>query len=113
MGMTQRIQPSTDSDLMIEFLDHNFPLSEGSHRTVTSYGMYYGHLLVIHDNGKTTGLQNPSQFVEANGNHESPQSISLESHGLQVELALAKCLHGKASQQLEHRVQLSTQFQAQ
>jgi len=111
MGTTQQIQSGSECDRTIEFLDHYFPLSEGSHSTVVSYDMYYGKLLAIHKNGKVTGLRNSSQFIEANGNHESPQSVSMESHGLKVELELARCHHGNSNHQLEHRVQLSTQFQ--
>lgn len=114
MGMTQQFpamaESTNDFDRTVDFLDHNFPLGEGSHSTAASYLVYFDHLLVIHENGLATGLRNPSQFIEANGNYESPQSILLESHGLQVELDTVKHPATSSGKNPPRRIQLQTQF---
>ena len=69
-----------------EFLDQCFPLKSGSHQSVTSYLVYYGHLLAIFADGSSSGLQDPHQFAAFDGSKENPESILLRNHGLHVEL---------------------------
>jgi len=111
MGMNQHFRTSASWDQAIDLLDHSFPLAHGSHSTASAYLVYFDHLLVIQSDGSTTGLSSPSQFVEAGGNEEAPQSILLENHGLQVEIEPAyPCANNRAAQP-QHRMQLLTQLQ--
>ncbi len=110
MGMNQQFKTSASWDQAINFLDKSFPLAEGSHAAANAYLVYFDHLLIIRADGTMTGLSSPAQFVEAGGNEESPQSILLESNGVQVEIepdqAGAKC----AGSMPNHRMQLLTQL---
>ncbi len=76
-----------------QFLDETFPLSQGSHQDVTSYLVYYHQLLAMFDDGTTTGLKNPSQFVALSGHKEQPSDIVLKNNGLHVVLEINR--HGK------------------
>jgi len=112
MGMNQSFKTSATWDQAINFLDQSFPLTEGSHATAQAYLVYFDHLLVIQADGSTTGLSRPSQFVEAGGNEEAPQSILLEQNGLQVEIEPAqKCADGTSAHPA-HRMQLLTRMEA-
>ena len=108
MGMNQHFRSSASWDQAINLLDHSFPLAQGSHSTATAYLVYFDHLLVIQADGSTTGLSNPSQFVEAGGNEQAPQSILLDNHGLQVEIEPAQPCAANRSTQPAHRMQLLT-----
>ena len=70
------------------FLDETFPLDKGSHQEVTSYVVYYHHLLAFFADGSKTGLQQPSQLVAVNGQRSAPESILLKNNGLHVEIQL-------------------------
>jgi len=71
-----------------EFLDEIFPLVKGSHRDVTSYSVYYDHLVAgLHDD-EVTGLKNQDQFVAYAGGKAKPTSILLKNHGLHVEIEI-------------------------
>lgn len=70
------------------FLDETFPLDEGSHQDVTSYLVYYQQLLAMFDDGTTTGLKNPRQFVALCGHKEQPTDIVLKNNGLHVVLEI-------------------------
>lgn len=110
MGMNQHFRTTASWDQAITLLDHSFPLAQGSHRTAAAYLVYFEHLLVIQADGTTTGLCRPSQFVEAGGDEQSPQSILLEHNGLQVEIEPAQhCANNDHVQPL-HRMQLLTQL---
>lgn len=111
MGMNQQFRSSASWDQSISLLDHSFPLVQGSHSTATAYLVYFDHLLVIQADGSTTGLSSPSQFVEAGGNAEAPQSILLDNHGLQVEIEPAQSACNHPGSQPRHRMQLLTQLQ--
>lgn len=112
MGTNQHFRTTASWDQAIDFLDHSFPLTEGSHRTVTSYLSYFDHLLAIQSDGTTTGLVKPSQFVEASGIEDAPCCIRLEHNGLQVEIEPARrsAAHGQGNP--EHRMQLLTEINA-
>jgi malate synthase len=65
-----------------DFLDQTFPLDKGSHHDVTSYLVYYQHLLAMFPDGSTQGLKNPCQFVALSGHKSEPTDIVLKNHGL-------------------------------
>ena len=109
MGMTQQFKTSASWDQAISFLDHSFPLAEGSHALAKAYLVYFDHLLVIQADGSATGLSSPSQFLEAGGNEESPQSILLQSNGLQVEIEPDQACANAQGSMPNHRMQLLTQ----
>jgi hypothetical protein len=48
MGMTQQFKTSASWDQAISFLDHSFPLAEGSHASAKAYLVYFDHLLAAH-----------------------------------------------------------------
>lgn len=74
-----------------DFLDNTFPLAEGSHKNVSSYLVYYQHLLAVLVDGNTTGLKNPGQFKALNGSKNHPTSILLANNGLHVEIQIDRC----------------------
>ena len=110
MGINQQFRTSASWDQAVNLLDHSFPLVQGSHRTASTYLVYFDHLLVIQADGSTTGLSNPSQFVEAEGDGEAPESILLDNHGLQVEIEPSQATAGNPHRQPRHRMQLLTQL---
>lgn len=69
-----------------DFLDEIFPLDQGSHHDVTSYMVYYHHLLAFFADGRQTGLKTPCQFVALNGQKADPESLLLKNNGLHVEI---------------------------
>ena len=68
------------------FLDEVFPLETGSHNDVTSYVVYYHHLLAFFDDGSQSGLKQPCQLVAVNGQRSEPEAILLKNNGLHVEI---------------------------
>ncbi|AWX99948.1 malate synthase G [Marinomonas primoryensis] len=68
------------------FLDDVFPLESGSHKNVSSYVVYYHHLLAFFDDGSQTGLKQPSQLVAVNGQRSDPEAVLLKNNGLHVEI---------------------------
>lgn len=68
------------------FLDDVFPLESGSHKDVSSYVVYYHHLLAFFDDGSQTGLKQPSQLVAVNGQRSDPEAVLLKNNGLHVEI---------------------------
>ena len=76
-------------DYSKQFLDKVFPLSNGSHKEVRSYVVYYQHLLAFFEDGTQSGLKDPQQFVALSGHKENPSSILLKnSEGFHVELII-------------------------
>ncbi|WP_075187871.1 malate synthase G [Teredinibacter haidensis] len=69
-----------------EFLDEAFPLARGSHQDVTSYVVYYHHLLAFFPDGTESGLKRPGQFVALCGHKDDPESILLKNNGMHVEI---------------------------
>jgi malate synthase len=67
-----------------DFLDQTFPLDSGSHHDVTSYLVYYQHLLAMFPDGSTQGLKDPCQFVALSGHKSEPTDIVLKNNGLHV-----------------------------
>lgn len=69
-----------------DFLDRVFPLQRGSHHHVSSYLVYYQHLLAFFPDGSECGLQDPGQCVALCGHKDNPEAILLKNNGLHVEL---------------------------
>jgi len=112
MGMNQQFRTTASWDQAIDLLDHSFPLTQGSHRTVASYLSYFDHLVAIQTDGTSTGLVRPSQFVESSGIDGAPDCIRLEHNGLQVEIEPARKKAGANQSNPEHRLQLLTDISA-
>ena len=70
-----------------QFLDRLFPLNSGSHQDVSSYVVYYQHLLAFFADGSHSGLRQPKQFVAFNGTKDAPCAIVLQDLGCHVELS--------------------------
>ena len=71
-----------------DFLDQVAPLAHGSHVLATSYRAEGGNLSVTLNNGTTTGLRAPFQFVGYQGEPGSPSSILLQHNGLHVDIRI-------------------------
>ena len=69
-----------------DFLDEQFPLTAGSHHDVTSYLVYYQHLLAFFADDTECGLKNPCQFVAFDGSKTAPNYLLLKNNGLHVGL---------------------------
>jgi malate synthase len=70
------------------FLDKAFPLAKGTHHNVSSYLVYYQHLLALFPDGSTSGLKKPCQFAALSGSKNDPTSILLVNNGLHVEIQI-------------------------
>ncbi|WP_394183248.1 malate synthase G [Marinomonas posidonica] len=68
------------------FLDEVFPLENGSHQDVSSYVVYYHHLLAFFEDGSQSGLKQACQLVAVNGQRSEPEAILLRNNGLHVEI---------------------------
>lgn len=79
---------SANAPRVIDFLDANFPLSEGSHRDVTQYRVYFESLLAHLSSGRCVGLVNPRQLDDFEGDKESPTAILLSNSAQEIELEL-------------------------
>jgi len=112
MGTNQPFRTSADWDQAVSLLDTLFPLNSGSHSTVKGYFLQFDHLVCIQDNGESTCLKHPSQFVDAGGNTEAPTCIVLSQGGIEVEIepALHKATVSECSN--GHRMQLLTAIEA-
>jgi malate synthase len=71
-----------------DFLDQVAPLAHGSHALATSYRAEGGNLSIMLDNGSTTGLRSPFQFVGYQGEATAPSSILLQHNGLHVDIRI-------------------------
>jgi malate synthase len=69
-------------------LDRTAPLKSGSHLDSTGYRIVGGKLVVTLDSGKTSGLQDPKQFVGYQGDAASPSSVLLVHHGLHLDIRI-------------------------
>src|SRR5699024_11258300 len=70
------------------FLDEHLPLKTASHQDAASYTIDDGKLVVILQNGKTTGLKNAVQFAGYQGPSDEPETILLRNNGLHVEIQI-------------------------
>ena len=76
-----------------DFLDENFPLNKGSHHDVSSYLVYYQHLLAFFPDGSESGLKTPCQFIAYDGAKCEPSFLLLKNNGLHIGLQIDR--HGK------------------
>ncbi len=72
-----------------DFLNHNFPLQQGSHHDVVQYAIKNQQLLITTTNGDTA-LQEPQQCLGFNGDAEAPSQIILKHHDLHVIIEIDK-----------------------
>ena len=70
------------------FLDQSAPLEGASHKASAGYRVEGGKLVVALSNGKTTGLQNPEQFVGFQGDAAAPTSVLLVNNGLHIDVQI-------------------------
>ena len=70
------------------FLDQSAPLEGASHKESAGYRVEGGKLVVALSNGKTTGLQNPEQFVGFQGETAAPTSVLLVNNGLHIDIQI-------------------------
>lgn len=70
------------------FLDQSAPLEGASHKDSTGYRVEDGKLVVSLAGGKTTGLQNPAQFVGFQGDAAAPKSVLLVNNGLHIDIQI-------------------------
>ncbi len=70
------------------FLDQSAPLEGASHKDSTGYRVEGGKLVVSLAGGKTTGLQNPAQFVGFQGDAAAPKSVLLVNNGLHIDIQI-------------------------
>jgi malate synthase len=71
-----------------DFLDQAAPLEGASHKDSTGYRTEGGQLVVSLAGGKTTGLQNPAQFVGFQGAAAAPTSVLLINNGLHIDIQI-------------------------
>ncbi|MBK9428030.1 MAG: malate synthase G [Gammaproteobacteria bacterium] len=69
-----------------EFLDASAPLATGSHADAIGYRIVNGALVIRLDNGASTGLKTPAQWVGYQGNPDSPDCVLLKNNGLHIEI---------------------------
>ncbi|MBI2727902.1 MAG: malate synthase G [Polaromonas sp.] len=69
-------------------LDRTAPLKTGSHIDSTGYSVKGGKLLVELKNGKTTGLEDASQFTGYQGKASEPSSVLLQHNGLHLDIRI-------------------------
>ena len=71
-----------------KFLDQAAPLAAESHTDAKGYSVVNGQLTVALDDGLTTGLKDPSQFVGYQGPAEQPTSLLIKHHGNHIDIIL-------------------------
>ncbi|CAJ1498024.1 malate synthase G [[Mycobacterium] kokjensenii] len=71
-----------------KFLNDAVPLAEGNWTRVKGFAVDGGALVVTLDDGQTTGVAAPTQFVGYLGDAASPSSVLLSHHGLHVEILI-------------------------
>jgi len=71
-----------------DVLDQCAPLAHGSHKDATSYRAEGGNLSVSLNDGSTTGLRSPFQFVGYQGDTASPSSLLLLHNGLHLDVRI-------------------------
>jgi malate synthase len=68
------------------FLNETYPLVGAQHQNVVQYRVAGGAVEVQLENGETTGLANPGQFVGYLGDESEPSGVLLKHNGLHVEI---------------------------
>ncbi len=72
-----------------DFLDNSMPIN-GSWQDVSGLSVNDGELQLNLENGSTTGLVNPAQFVGFQGEAYAPTSILVKRNGLHVDIIIDK-----------------------
>ena len=70
------------------FLDKATPLAIESHKDAKGYTVINGQLAVALDDGQTTGLKDPSQFVGYQGDAAAPTALLLKHNGNHIDLII-------------------------
>ena len=73
-----------------DLLDRAAPLANGSHHQASAYAVIDNQLAVTLQNGSTTGLNNPAQFVGFQGEIDAPSAVLLSHHGLHMDIRIDK-----------------------
>ncbi len=68
------------------FLNETYPLEGAQHQDAVQYRVVGGSVEVQLENGETTGLANPNQFVGYLGDEREPSGILLKHNGLHIEI---------------------------
>ncbi|MDP3132862.1 MAG: malate synthase G, partial [Burkholderiaceae bacterium] len=71
-----------------DFLDKAIPLAIESHKDAKGYTVVNGQLAVALDDGQTTGLKDPAQFVGYQGNAAAPTSLLFKHHGNHIDIVI-------------------------
>ncbi|MDP3752271.1 MAG: malate synthase G [Polaromonas sp.] len=69
-------------------LDRTAPLAKGSHIDSTGYAIKGGKLVVTLKSGKTTTLDDASQFIGHQGKASAPSSVLLQHNGLHIDIRI-------------------------
>ncbi|MDA8522883.1 malate synthase G [Acidovorax sp. NCPPB 4044] len=69
-------------------LDTSAPLAAGSHKDAAAYRIEGGQLAVALEDGSTTGLKDPAQFVGYQGDAAAPSSVLLRHNGLHLDIRI-------------------------
>ncbi|MES2189680.1 MAG: malate synthase G [Pseudomonadota bacterium] len=69
-------------------LDRTAPLKIGSHIDSAGYSVKGGKLVVALKSGKTTGLEDASQFTGYQGKASAPSSVLLQHNGLHLDIRI-------------------------
>lgn len=69
-------------------LDRTAPLKKGSHIDSIAYAVKGGKLVVTLKGGKTTALEDASQFIGYQGKASAPSSVLLQHNGLHIDIRI-------------------------
>ncbi len=69
-------------------LDTSTPLAAGSHKDAKAYRIEGGQLSVLLEDGSSTGLKDPSEFVGYQGDAAAPSSVLLRHNGLHLDIRI-------------------------
>ncbi len=70
-----------------EFLDHSIPLALGKHAEVADYQIVENQVIVTLENGSTSMLSNPEQFIASNQNGDKLELL-FEKNNLHIEVQI-------------------------
>lgn len=72
------------------FLDQAAALESGSHSDAAAYRVANGQLEVVLQNGSSSGLKQPAQFIGYTGDATAPTAVLLKNNGLHFEIQIDK-----------------------